>query len=244
MYFMKWPTTWFSGWGGPPPPTPVTERAFATYTEQELDNILTRTHIGTFELTGAIQPHPRNVPCEGYTYTAYIDPESHAATPVLMASASRRKLWQLFYDMMYELGEEVSVVLETSHAVRPKKGFGDSRHSDLYRENIDLPVLHSTLVQYEEPLLRDGCAGVAVFNPNIPLEVQFDEHKLIMAFGAALRPFADICERAGLRQRTKLQTVISDEHIHSSSADLEEDFQSLAREIGFGADELETGVPS
>ena len=61
-------------------------------------------------------------------------------------------------------------------------------HVDLYREHIDLPVLKSILYDFEELLLNDGCTGIAVLNPHMPLEVQFDEHKLLIAYGHDLTP--------------------------------------------------------
>ena len=68
-------------------------------------------------------------------------------------------------------------MLETSHN-RDTKG-----HADLYREHIDLPVLKSTLYDFEDLLLNDGCTGIAVLNPHVPQEVQFDEHKLLIVYG-------------------------------------------------------------
>ena len=80
-------------------------------------------------------------------------------------------------ELLDPLGFTVDVVLETSHN-RHNKG-----HTDLYREHIDLPVLKSVLWEYEEMLLNDGCTGLAVLNPDIPQEIQFDEHKLLIVYG-------------------------------------------------------------
>ena len=51
-----------------------------------------------------------------------------------------------------------------------------------------MPVLKSILYEYEELLTHDGCTGIAVLNPRVPLEVQFDEHKLLIVYGNNLSP--------------------------------------------------------
>ena len=58
---------------------------------------------------------------------------------------------------------------------------------DLYREHIDMPVLKSTLYDFEDLLVNDGCTGIAVLNPGLPQEVQFDEHKLLIVYGSNWR---------------------------------------------------------
>ncbi len=69
-----------------------------------------------------------------------------------MAAASREKLFELFIECLELLGEEVDVVLETSHLQHPRR-----QHEDLYREHIDLPVLTSILWDFEDLLMNDGC---------------------------------------------------------------------------------------
>ncbi len=97
-----------------------------------------------------------------------------------MSAASKEQLFETFLDLLDPLGFEVDVVLETSHN-RENNG-----HVDLYREHIDLPVLKSILYDFEDLLVNDGCTGIAVLNPSIPQEVQFDEHKLLIVYGHEL----------------------------------------------------------
>jgi hypothetical protein len=95
--------------------------------------------------------------------------------------------------LLEPLGDEVDVVLETSHDCAA------GHHDDLYREHIDLPILKSILYDYEELLTHDGCTGIAVLNPHIPLEVQFDEHKLLIAYGQNLSEFEEVLQSHGIR---------------------------------------------
>ena len=135
--------------------------------------------IGDFELTDAIRPSAEGwiEPTQGYRHELYVDDESKSEIPVVMASVTRERLFPLFMRLIQELGETVDVVLETSHE------HAVNGHLDLYREHIDLPVLTSILWDYEDLLTNDGCTGIAVLNPSIPQEIQFDEHKLLILYG-------------------------------------------------------------
>ena len=127
--------------------------SFDRLSDEELDAHLGIMRYGDFVLTDAIRPSYNLdvVPRQGYRHDTYRDEESRSNIPVLMVSASRERLFDLFLDLLDPLGFEVDVVLETSH--QPETGGRD----DLYREHIDLPVLKSTLCDYEELLLNDGC---------------------------------------------------------------------------------------
>ena len=95
-------------------------------------------------------------------------------------------MMETFIELLTPLGETVDVVLETSHA-QESQG-----HTDLYREHIELPILQSILWDFEDLLINDGCTGIAVLNPNIPQEVQLDEHKLLLVYGKNLTPYEGI----------------------------------------------------
>ena len=107
---------------------------------------------GDFVLTDAIRPAPHVpvTPREGFRLDLFSDDRAGLTVPVLAASVSREKLFDLFLDLLDPLGEVVDLMLETSHA---SKGAG---HHDLFREHIDLPVLQSTFLDFEDLLLNDG----------------------------------------------------------------------------------------
>ncbi|HEV3417842.1 MAG TPA: hypothetical protein VG056_13535, partial [Pirellulales bacterium] len=170
-----------------------TTSSFSKLSEEELEAHLGVARYGSFVLTDAVRPSAdlQVVPSQGYRHDVYYDEESRARVPVLMAAATHDKLFETFMDLLDPLGFEVDVVLETSHN-RESRG-----HLDLYREHIDLPVLKSILWDFEELLVNDGCTGIAVLNPGVPMEVQFDEHKLLIVYARDLEPFADVLENAG-----------------------------------------------
>ena len=106
--------------------------------------------------------------------------------PVLAASVSAERLFEVLMDLLDPLGDEVDVVMESSHESEP------GAHADLYREHMDTVILKSTLYDFEPLLLHDGCTGLAALNPNGPMEVQFDEHKLLFVYANDLEPFEQI----------------------------------------------------
>src|SRR5437867_1661363 len=129
---------------------------------------------GEFWLTDAIRPSLdlQVVPSEGFCMGLYRDAKAGLRVPVLVASVSREKLFDVFLDLLDPLGEAVDVVVETSH------DSDEESHRDLHREHIETLVLKSHFCDYEDLLLHDGCTGVAVIFTTEPIEVQFDEHKL------------------------------------------------------------------
>ena len=202
--------------------------SFENLSEEQLEAHMKIARYGDFVLTEAIRPSfdLQVVPAAGYRHDVYHDKDTGVDIPVLMASASREKLFDVFLDLLDPLGDEVDVVLETSHD-RASRG-----HDDLYREHIDLPVLKSTLCDFEELILDDGCTGVAVLNPGIPLEVQFDEHKLLIMYGQDLSAFEEVLDRSGLARLDDMRFITEAEHVHSSSDEMGRGFDQLRYRLG------------
>jgi hypothetical protein len=179
-------------------------------------------------LTDAIRPAPHLpvVPREGFRLDVYRDPQARLQVPVLAAAVSREKLFDVFLDLLPPLGPAVDVVLETSHHSE------GGTHRDLLREHIDLPVLLSHFCEFEELLLNDGCTGVAVISTQAPMEVQFDEHKLLVVYAHDLEPFEEVFRQAGLRRDDGLKLITEGEHLHSSDPRYLEVFERLCCRVG------------
>jgi hypothetical protein len=202
--------------------------SFEHLTEEQLEAHLGVQRYDRFTLTDAIRPSYdlKVVPRQGYRHDYYLDEESGTKVPVLMAAASRENLFDVFLELIEPLGNEVDVVLETSHN-RDSAG-----HTDLYREHIDLPVFKSMLWDFEDLLLNDGCTGIAVLNPSIPQEVQFDEHKLLIVYGQPLREYENVFHKFGIRCDQKLKFLTEAEHVHSSSDKYAQRFEELQMTLG------------
>ena len=202
--------------------------SFDDISESQLEEHLAVARYGSFLLTDAVRPsyNLEVVPSTGCRREVYRDPETSIEVPVLMAAQTSETLFDLFIDLLDPLGEEVDVVLETSHETEA------GAHQDLYREHIDLPILKSTLYDYEDLLTNDGCTGIAVLNPRIPMEVQFDEHKLLIMYGHDLEPFEEILENHGVSFSDTIRFITEGEHVHSSTEDYARRLEELKYRFG------------
>lgn len=207
---------------------PTGASSFESLDEEELEAHLGVARYGNFRLTDAIRPSYdlQVVPREGYRHDSYRDEQNRSTVPVLMGACSCERLFDLFMDLLDPLGPVVDAVLETSHC-RDRGG-----HQDLYREHIDLPVLKSILWEYEDLLLNDGCTGIAVLNPDIPQEIQFDEHKLLIVYGHELDAFEAVFGDAGIPLDEEMKFITEAEHVHSSSDRYARQFEELCMRLG------------
>jgi hypothetical protein len=207
---------------------PVGTSSFETLSEEELEAHLGIARYGNFQLTEAVRPSYdlQVVPAQGYRHDCYRDEEHRSSVPVLMGAVSREQLFDVFLELLDPLGPVVDIVLETSHN-RSRQG-----HQDLYREHIDTPVLKSILWEYEELLVNDGCTGVAVLNPGVPQEVQFDEHKLLIVYGAQLAEFEQTFNGRQVYCDDQMKFITEAEHVHSSSDLFARHFEELKTRLG------------
>ena len=207
---------------------PVGTSSFQRLSEEELEAHLGVARYGNFLLTDAVRPSYdlQVVPTQGYRHDSYRDDQSHTTVPVLMAAVSKEQLFETFLDLIDPLGSVVDVVLETSHN-RDSHG-----HTDLYREHIDVPVLKSVLWEFEDLLVNDGCTGLAVLNPYVPQEIQFDEHKLLIIYGDQLTEYEEVLGQRRVACDDQLKFITEAEHVHSSSDRYGQQFDELKTRLG------------
>jgi hypothetical protein len=198
---------------------------------EKLARHLRTDRYGDFRLTGAIRPSLdlQVIPREGFRIETYRDPKAGLTVPVLAASVSSERLFDLFLALLEPLGPVVDVVLETSHHT------DGSSHEDLYREHVDLAVLMSHFCDSEELLTHDGCTGVAVISRGEAMEVQFDEHKLLVVYARDLEPFERILRQAGLDRDDGMKLITEGEHLHSTDPRHAAAFEQLCYRLGVGA---------
>ena len=206
----------------------VNHSSFNQLSEAELAAHLGVYRYGDFTLTDAVRPsYDLQVkPVQGYRHDNYHDAESRTDVPVLMASATKEGLFEAFMDLLDPLGFEVDVVLETSH------NRDNRQHVDLYREHIDMPVLKSILWDYEDLLINDGCTGIAVLNPGAPMEVQFDEHKLLIVYGNDLKLFENVFDEHNIGCDESMKFITEAEHVHASNDSSFQQFHELSTRLG------------
>ena len=207
---------------------PVGTSSFEHLDEEDLEAHLGVSRYGDFFLTDAVRPSYdlQVVPSQGFRHDSYREEDGQTTVPVLMAAISNERLFESFMDLLDPLGNVVDVVLETSHS-------HDNRgHQDLYREHIDTPVLKSIFWEFEDLLINDGCTGIAVLNPGVPQEVQFDEHKLLIVYGNELGAFEDVLQQRNVTCDEQLKFITEAEHVHSSSDHYAQQFDQLKVRLG------------
>jgi len=199
-------------------------------TQKNMSDHLTVDRYGDFWLTDAVRPAQSVpvVPRQGYRVDTYRDVKANFSVPVLAASVSREQLFEVFLDLLDSLGDVVDVVLETSH------DSAGNQHQDLFREGMDLPVLKSHCCDYEELLMHDGCTGLAVMSTEGPMEVQFDEHKLLVVYAANLKPFEAVMKSSGIARADKMKLITEGEHLHSTDESYRSQFEELCYRLGVG----------
>lgn len=198
---------------------------------EKLARHLRTNRYGDFRLTDAVRPSLdlQVVPREGFRIETYRDAKARLTIPVMAAAVSSERLFDCFLDLLGPLGPVVDVVLETSHHS------DGGNHEDLFREHVDLPVLMSHLCDYEDLLTNDGCTGVAVISKAEAMEVQFDEHKLLVVYARDLEPFERILRQAGLDRDDRMKLITEGEHLHSSDPRHAGAFEQLCYRLGVGA---------
>ncbi len=203
---------------------PPAKGSFEELRRSDLERHLAVWRYGNFELTDAIRPSfdLKIVPEEGFRFDVYRDEIEDITVPVAMGAVTKDKLFETFMDMLDPLGEIVDVILGSSHSNRR------SGHLEHIRESIDLPVLKSILYDYEDFLMNDGCTGIAVLNPSIPQEVQFDEHKLLIVYGEeAAGTSQKIFGRHRVARRDNMRFLTEAEHVHSTRQSYRQKYDEL-----------------
>lgn len=203
---------------------------------QEMSKAFAIQHYGDFEMTQAVRPLlPGGVtPTEGYRFGQYEGSDS----PFIRVSASRKKLWDLFHDLIdttAQDAEDVHVVLETSHDTELS---GDD-HINMFRYAIESVVLKSYLEGYDDLLLDDGYTGIAVVDPDARRALQFDSHKMMILYGQEQHSFAHTLRRHGLPHRQEMRFISEGIHFHNSSDTFEEQFHALCGELNAEREETE-----
>jgi len=185
---------------------------------------------GDFRLTDAIRPSLdlQVVPSEGFRLDVYRDDKAGFQVPVLAAAVSRERLFDAFLSLLEPMGDVVDVVLGTSHDTK------NGSHNDLHRERIELPVLMSYFCEFEDLLLNDGCTGVAVIGKGKPMEVQFDEHKLLVVYAHDLERFEASLRQLGVPREDNLRLITEGEHLHSTDVRYADAFEQLCYRLGTG----------
>lgn len=219
------------------PVTPAAEAVPAGIARPDratLEAHLKRRRYGRFTLTDAVRPGWQLdvVPQEGYRFDAYVDPRSGLRLPALIASVSSETLFDTFLKLIEPLGDTVDVVLEGSHDKKP--GDRQPRPDEYTREGMERLLLESMLWDFEELLLNDGCTGIAIMHPEQSIEVQLDEHKLLIVYATDRAAFEEVLMEQGVARNDRIRFISQGEHLHTSHSRFARGFSDLVNTLGAG----------
>lgn len=188
-------------------PSPVV----ATPDRATFEAHLARRRYGRFTLTDAVRPAWQLgvIPEAGFRRDIYSDPATGTKLPAVVAAISSERLFETFLRLLEPLGDSCDVVIESTHNRKAPP-------TELSRDGIERILLESLLWDFEELLLNDGCSGIAVMHPVYPLEVQLDEHKLLVVYASDLSPFEHILMQQGVPLNDQLRVISQGDHMHTS----------------------------
>lgn len=212
--------------------SPAPEGAIARPDRRALEAHLARRRYGRFTLTEAVRPswQLEVVPQAGYRFDSYSDARTGMRLPALIASVSSEHLFETFLALLEPLGDVCDVVLETSHDAQAS-GPNATKH-EVTREGVERLVLESVLWDFEDLLLNDGCTGIAIMHPELSVEVQLDEHKLLIVYASDRTPFERILAEQGIDRNDRIRFISQGEHLHTSHTRFVDLFADMAGSLG------------
>ena len=157
---------------------------------------LCASNLEGLQLTGAVNlrdPDDPTILKEGFKETAARVMNDKILCLKIAAHAG--KILDLYRDLIGVLGDEVQVVLESSHAA-------DDEHDNFYALT-DKAALESAICGFEDLLLNDSNTGISVFaiNEDVdPREVKLSGKKVIFVYGYNLAPYRNILESYGIKE--------------------------------------------
>lgn len=194
---------------------------FESMSRKEYEQHIDRSVYGDFTLTNAVRPSPFLTPKQGYKESLCRD-ACQRNIPVLIASITREQIFDIFQQLLTILPDTVDVHLQNGH--------DDEDPYTLCNEEADLSIIQSTLwePEHRELLIDDGSIGIAVVGPLDEYEIQFDDHKLLYAYGKKLGLFRRIFRKNDIPHIPTLPLIIDAPHIHSTPDNHEDAFTKLA----------------
>lgn len=222
---------------------PERKSSFAGLTAEQLNEHLKRDQYGGFRLTDAVRPayDLKVVPKTGFRYAVYQDEEEKMRVPVIMASVSKEDIFNVFMEILdlFPGSSTTGAVLETSHSANIEDSGADRQ--EFYRDSIDLPVLKSILLDedFRNILLDDGCTGIAILNADPMLELQLEEHKLLIVYGwpAIEDELLEVFKKYGVKEDPEMEFITDAEHIHNSDDEYIAVFERLKLALNIDGNE-------
>jgi hypothetical protein len=207
------------------------DNSFEDVSQEAIDAHMACDRYGDFWLTKAIRPSfdLRVIPIQGYATEIF--EQGGQKFHALMSAISREGLFDTFLDVIDLIASPVDVMLKCSHG----KNNSDEKDSEFIRGGIDLVVLKSDLLDFEDLLMNDGCTGIAIFNRETHEEVNFEEHKLLQIYSEdmkSLKLFEDLLQQREIKYNKEMKFIIDAEHIHATHERYFPELERLKNTLG------------
>ena len=182
-----------------------------------------------------IAPGELFIPERGFKVLQHQPPRSEldpipAPIPVYSIAMEQARAFALFIDLLEPLGEDLSVVLESTH-----DSMVSDRSRDYWSDSHDSIALESALVEYEDLLTKDGCTGISIMDEREKYEVMFTEDKTLHCYGTPgiMGKFQRILYRHNVLHRPDMKILSTKiAHAHRTTAQYCERFHELVERVG------------
>lgn len=147
------------------------------------------------------------------------------------AQVSALRLERFLAEAFRLLPARVQVVLEVRRTDEALTADPDGPTLDRWASG---PVARERLLrvweQHGAALVHDGSVGFGAYDPDSPLEVFLDDHKLLSVFAPALEPLDALFRRYGVPEGRGFGTILDVAHDHRTLAEIR-DRDSAARRV-------------
>lgn len=193
------------------------------------EKIFAQTWWGEIELTDAIRPQSENtVLHRGFEAFCFHQPVK--VPNGIMVSETKSKLYGLFMDALALFGDPVNTLVDVWLDYH-----GNDKPVKKVVWECELVVLLSQLWGAEDLFMNNGEVGIAVTGHESLPEIQFDAHKMIFMYSASPAGFKQAIQFLIPRQlnlRTPMNSILCENHIHSTNDRLTEEFHTFCLTLG------------
>lgn len=139
----------------------------------------------------------------------------------IYAQLSSLRLERFFMEALRCLPPKVHAVLEIRRPEPDRAASPDSRETDRWAsELVPLEDVLRVASKYSFQLLHDGMVGFGAYDPDSPLEVFLDDHKLVSLFSPEVEPFVPLLESFGVPQVDQIASILDVDHEHVPLAEI------------------------
>lgn len=196
------------------------------YTAEELESSLAMDRrYGDFLLTDAVaissNSDTKIKPESGFCFSM------REGISCIIACVSAEIIFDLFWDFIDMAGSPVNVML--------KRRIKKEHYRLFFREGIDLPVLKSMLLDFQNILCNDGLSVIAVIDMSESVKICLDDHKIFFLWSESDEDadnFFRILSAYKIQKKDKVNSILDADHFHLTFPEFRSQFDELVCRIG------------